>query len=314
MAGNVTRAANEGLAQHIAWVWLGAQAERLYQRSNQCVREYQDILLSLDMKSQLRAKAQNLFNAGLALASAASLGIGTLVNQAVLRGTGRLLTNAAMRRLAPKVVERALAAEANAAAAVASQVAASQARYQAAVASGKMLSQPQWLIKAIEIVPQQLWKEKWMTLMMAPFRFLPLAVAHSWVNSEMGTQNRPRGAMGTAWHLVTTSQESEQEMRLTIARSEAIIPTLMAGMPEDKKALLILSDDDIRLMIAHLDAEVSAKLRDDPKLRAERIDDEMRLFLRAQLLMDFWLGIQNWADQVRMTAAIRCRETAQRLR
>jgi hypothetical protein len=73
MAGNVTRAANEGLAQYIAWSWLGAQAERLYQRSNQCVREYQDIVLSLDMKPQLRAKAQNIFNAGLAVASAVSL-------------------------------------------------------------------------------------------------------------------------------------------------------------------------------------------------------------------------------------------------
>ena len=314
MAGYVTRAANEGLAQFIAWVWLGAQSERLYQRSNQCVREYQDILLSLDMKSHLRARAQNIFNAGLAFASAASLGIGTLVNQAVLRGTGRLLTNVVTRRLLPNVAARAVAAEAQAATAVASQVAASQARYQAAVASGKMLATPQWLIKAIEIVPQQLWKEKWMTLMMAPFRFMPLALAHTWVNTEMGTHNTPRGAMGTAWNLATTSQESEQEMRLTIARSEAIIPTLMAGMPEDKKALLMLSDDDIRLMIAHLDAEVSAKLRDDPKVRAERIDDEMRLFLRAQLLMDYWLGIQNWADQVRMTAAIRCRETAKGLR
>ncbi len=314
MAGNVTRAANEGLAQYIAWVWLGAQSEHLYQRSNQCVREYQDILLSLDMKSHLRARAQSLFNAGLALASAASLGIGTLVNQAVLRGTGRLLTNAVMRRLLPNVAARAMAAEAQAATAVATQVAASRARYQAAVAAGKMLEMPQWLIKAVEIVPQQLWKEKWMTLMMAPFRFMPLALANTWVNSEMGTRNTPRGAAGTAWHLVTTPQESEQEMRLTIARSEAIIPTLMAGMPEDKKALLILSGDDIRLMIAHLDAEVSAKLRDEPKLRAERIDDEMRLFLRAQLLMDYWLGIQNWADQVRMTAALRCREAATRLR
>jgi hypothetical protein len=314
MAGNVTRVANEGLAQYIAWLWLAAQAERLYQRSNQCTREYQDILLSLDMKSQLRAKAQNLFNAGLAIASAASLGIGTLVNQAVLRGTGRLLTNAVMRRLLPNVAARAMAAEAQAATAVATQVAASQARYQAAVAAGKMLEMPQWLIKAVEIVPQQLWKEKWMTLMMAPFRFLPLAVAHSWVNAEMGTRNAPRGAVGTAWHLVTTSQESEQEMRLTIARAEAIIPTLMAGMPEDKKALLILSDDELRVMVAHLDAEVSAKLRDDPKLRADRVDDEMRLFLRAQLLMDYWLGIQNWADQLRMTAAIRCREGARSVR
>ena len=71
-------------------------------------------------------------------------------------------------------------------------------------------------------------------------------------------------------------------MRLTLARSEAIIPTLMAGMPEDKRALLILSDDDMRLMVAHLDGQVSARLRDDPKLRAERIDDEMRLFLRSR--------------------------------
>ena len=39
---------------------------------------------------------------------------------------------------------------------------------------------------------------------------------------------------------------------------------------------------------------MSARLRDDPKLLAERIGDEMRLFLRAQLLMDYWL---------RMTAA-----------
>lgn len=315
MAGSVTRAANEGLAQFLAWVWLGAQAERLYQRSNQCTREYQDILLSLDMKSQLRAKAQKLFNAGLALASAASLGIGTLVNQAVIRGTGRLLTNTMMQRLLPNVAARAAAAEAQAAAAVAQQVAVRQAQHQAAVASGRMLlAPPQWLIKALEIVPQQLWREKWMTVMMAPFRFLPLAAGHMYVNSEMGTQNRPRGAAGTAWHLATSPDEADQGMRLTLARSEAILPTLMAGMPEDRKALLILSDDDMRLMIAHLDGEVSAKLRDDRRLRAEGIDDEMRLFLRAQLLMDYWLGIQNWADQVRMTAAIHCREAARSVR
>ncbi|MPZ31099.1 MAG: hypothetical protein GEV13_08895 [Rhodospirillales bacterium] len=244
-----------------------------------------------------------------------SLGIGTLVNQAVMRGTGRLLTNTVMQRLLPNVAARAAAAEAQAAATVAQQVVARQAQHQAAVAGGRMLlTPPQWLIKALEIVPQQLWKEKWMTVMMAPFRFLPLAGAHLYVNSEMGTQNRPRGAMGTAHHLATSSNEQDQEMRLTLARSEAIIPTLMAGMPEDKKALLILSDDDVRLMIAHLDGQVSARLRDDPKLRAERIDDEMRLFLRAQLLMDYWLGIQNWADQLRMTAAMRCRETTKSLR
>ena len=206
MARDVARVANEGLAQFIAWVWLGAQSERLYQRSNQCVREYQDILLSLDMKSQLRAKAQNIFNAGLAIASAASLGIGTLVNQAVIRGTGRLLTNTVMQRLLPHVATRAAAAEAQATAAVAQQVAARQAQYQAAVAGGRMLlTPPQWLIKALEIVPQQLWKEKWMMVMMAPFRFLPLAGAHLYVNSEMGTQNRPRGAAGTAYHLATSS-------------------------------------------------------------------------------------------------------------
>lgn len=315
MAGNVTRAANEGLAQYIAWVWLGAQAERLYQRSNQCTREYQDILLSLDMKSQLRAKAQNIFNAGLAFASAASLGIGTLVNQAVIRGTGRLLTNTVMQRLLPNVAARAATAEAQAAAAVAQQVAVRQAQYQAAAAGGRMaFTPPQWLIKAVEIIPQQLWKEKWMTAMMAPFRFLPLAAAHGYVSSEMGTPARPRGAVGTAYHLATTPDGADQEMHLTIARSEAILPTLMAGMPDDKKSLLILSDDDTRLMIAHLDGQVSARLRDDPKLRAERIDEEMRLFLRAQLLMDYWLGIQNWADQLRMTAAIRCRERARALR
>lgn len=315
MAGNVTRVANEGLAQFLAWVWLGAQAERLYQRSNQCTREYQDILLSLDMKSQLRAKAQNLFNAGLALASAASLGIGTLVNQAVIRGTGRLLTNSLMQRLLPNVAARAMAAEAQAETAVAGQVAMRQAQYQAATAGGRMLlAPPQWLIKALEIVPQQLWREKWMTLMMAPFRFLPLAAGHMYVNSEMGTHNRPRGAAGTAWHLATSAGEQDQAMRLTLERAEAVIPTLMTGMPEDRKALLILGDDDMRLMIAHLDGEVSAKLRDDPRLRAERIDDEMRLFLRAQLLMDYWLGIQNWADHVRMTAAIRCREAATNVR
>lgn len=315
MAGNVTRAANEGLAHYIAWVWLGAQAEHLYQRSNQCAREYQDILLSLDMKSQLRAKAQKLFNAGLAFASAASLGVGTLVNQAVIRGTGRLLTNSVMQRLLPHVATRAMALEAQAATAVAEQVALRQAQYQAATAGGRMLlTPPQWLIKAVEIVPQQLWKEKWMTLMMAPFRFLPLAAGHLYVNSEMGTQNKPRGAVGTAYHLATTSDVPDQEMRLTLARSEAIIPMLMIGMPEDKKALLILSDDDIRLMIAHLDSQVSTKLRDDQRLRAEGIDEEMRLFLRAQALMDYWLGIQNWADQLRMTAAMRCREAAKGLR
>jgi hypothetical protein len=314
MAGDAPQAANEGLAQYIAWVWLAAQFERLYQRSNQCVREYQDILLSLDMKSQLRAKARNLFNAGLALASAASLGIGGLVNQAVLRGTGRLLTNWLTVRLAPGVAARAVAAEATEAAMVAEQVAARQIQYQAAAAAGRMLKPPPWLIKALEVAPQQIWKEKWLRLMMAPFRFLPLAGAHLYINAEMGSTGKPRGSMGTVYHLATSHDTPDQEMRLTLARSESIITTLLAGMPEDKASLLALSDDDLLLLIAHLDAQVSSRLRDDPKLRAEKVDEETWLFLRAQLLMDYWLDVQNWADQQRMTAVQRCGQAAGSIR
>ena len=98
--------------------------------------------------------------------------------------------------------------------------------------------------------------------------------------------------------LVTTPDEARRAVEeLTSFAGSTLIQQFLSGRREA-----------VSFLYAH--GQVYARLRDDPRLQREKVDDEMRLFLRAQLLMDYWLGIQNWADQVRMTAGIRCRETA----
>jgi hypothetical protein len=141
-----------------------------------------------------------------------------------------------------------------------------------------------------------------------------MIVANAGVGQITGSEGRPRGSVGTLKHLLNMGAGSDQEIKLSLERTEQIIAGLLSSLNADQKALLTMSEEELQNVMVHLDAEIFGKLRDDPQLRQEKADDEVRLFLRSQILMDYWLGVQNWVDLLRPRANSELRKFAQQFR
>ncbi len=308
------QAAEEALAQLMARLWFALQSERLYLRSNQWTREYQAILLSLDVARNLRSKAIKLFAAGLALAAGASMAAGALIARALIRGTGPL-----GRLLAPTpaAYQAAVAAEASQAAAAVRLVGITNVRFRALQAAGLQWAPPPWIVRHLIVMPgvllRRLWQERAMRITLGMFASLPMVLATAQVAHWTSSRDKPRGSLGTLKHLFAQG-DPEWEIKLSLQRAEQIISGFLDGLSDNQKALFAMTDDELMQVMVQLDSDLLTRLREDPRLRRENLSDEMYLFLRAQMLMDYWLGVQNWVDALRPSASRELQEFAQQFR